>query len=248
MKRIIIFANGELPDLNPARLLLRPDDYVICADGGTRHALALAIQPDLIIGDMDSLEKGQLETLRKSGVSIELFPRDKNETDLELAIHRAIELKPTQIIIMAALGGRLDQTLANIALLTDSRLTILQPGLPSPDALLGRQAFDIRLDDGVEEIFICRDQVQVHGRSEDLVSLIPWQGAVSEVQTQNLKWALRKETLYPDKTRGISNEMSDDVASISIGSGLLLIIHRRTPLVSTHFPRTSATNGGTEGG
>ncbi len=213
MKRIIIFANGELPDLDKARRLLHTDDYIICADGGTQHALALAVQPDLIIGDMDSLEKGQLETLQKSGVSIELYPRDKNETDLELAIRRAIELNPTQIIIIAALGGRLDQTLANISLLSDLRLS----------------TFDVRLDDGVDEISICRNQVQVHGRSGDLISLIPWQGAVSEVETVNLKWALHKETLYPDKTRGISNEMIDSTASISIGSGLLLIVHRRQP-------------------
>ena len=128
MKRIIIFANGELPDSNKALLLLHADDYIICADGGTRHAVTLAVQPDLIIGDMDSLEKGQLEKLQKSGVSIELYPRDKNETDLELAINRAIELKPTQIIIIAALGGRLDQTLANITLLSDPRLSTLRPG------------------------------------------------------------------------------------------------------------------------
>jgi thiamine pyrophosphokinase len=219
MQRIIIFANGELPDPNQARRLLHVDDFIICADGGTRHALALDLHPNLVIGDMDSLEKGQLENLQKSGVSIELYPRDKNETDLELAINRAIELHSTQIVIIAALGGRLDQTLANITLLADSRLSTLRPG--------SGQAFDIRLDDGVEEIFICRDQVQIHGKSGDLVSLIPWQGAVSEVQTINLKWALHKETLYPDKTRGISNEMIDDIASISIGSGLLLIVHRR---------------------
>ena len=49
VQRIIIFANGELPDLNKARLLLREDDYFICADGGTRHALALGVQPDLLV-------------------------------------------------------------------------------------------------------------------------------------------------------------------------------------------------------
>jgi thiamine pyrophosphokinase len=211
MQRIIIFANGELPDLDKARSLIQKDDYIICADGGTRHALALDITPDLVIGDMDSAEKGQLQKLQEDHVSIELFPHDKNETDLELAIHRAMELSPEQIIIIAALGGRLDQTLANITLLTGPRLSM----------------FDIRLDDGVEEIFLCRDQVQVHGRSGDLVSLIPWGGAVSEVQTTNLKWELHKETLYPDKTRGISNEMLGESASISIGSGLLLVVHRR---------------------
>ena len=211
MKRIIIFANGELPDLGKARALIQKDDYIICADGGTRHALALDLRPDLIIGDMDSVEKGQLQSLKQAEVSIELFPHDKNETDLELAIQRAVELNPAQIIIIAGLGGRLDQTLANITLLTDLRLA----------------AFDVRLDDGIEEIFVCRDRVQVHGRSGDLVSLIPWGGAVSEVQTMNLKWALHKETLYPDRTRGISNEMLGESASISIGSGLLLVVHRR---------------------
>jgi len=211
LQRIIIFANGELPELNIARLLLRNDDYIICADGGTRHALALNIQPNLVIGDMDSLEKTQWQNLEKSGVSIELFPRDKNETDLELAINRAIKLVPKEIIVVAALGGRIDQTLANLALLSDIRLS----------------TFDVRLDDGLEEIFICRDQVQVQGRSGDIVSLIPWQGAVSNIQTKNLRWPLQKETLYSDKTRGISNEMTDNTASISIGLGLLLVIHRR---------------------
>lgn len=211
MQRIIIFANGELPDIDKARLLLRPDDYIICADGGTRHALALAVSPKIIIGDMDSVEKGQLQKLKDDDVPMELYPRDKNETDLELAIQGAIELKPKQIIILGALGGRLDQTLGNITLLSDVRLS----------------TFDVRLDDGVEEIFLCRDQSQVHGRIGDLVSLIPWQGAVSNIQTNNLKWPLNNETLYPNKTRGISNQLLDETATISIGSGLLLIVHRR---------------------
>jgi thiamine pyrophosphokinase len=211
MNRIIIFANGELPRPDKSHSFIQNDDYIICADGGTRHALALGVKPDLIIGDMDSTEKGQLQKLREAEVPIELFPHDKNETDLELAINRAIEMNPGLVVIIAALGGRLDQTLANIALLTDPRLS----------------KFDIRLDDGVEEVFVCRDQAEVQGRSGDIVSLIPWGGAVSEVQTMDLKWALNKETLYPDRTRGISNEMLGDSASISTGSGLLLVVHRR---------------------
>jgi thiamine pyrophosphokinase len=211
MKRIIIFANGELPDLNKARLLLREDDYIICADGGSRHALALDIQPHLIIGDMDSADKEQLHRLQRLEVAMELFPHDKDETDLELAIRRAIESKPAEIMILGALGGRLDQTLGNIALLADTH----------------HPPIDIRLDDGVEEVFVCQERVQIHGRSGDLVSLIPWQGAASGVQTMNLKWSLNNEILYPDKTRGISNEMLGNTASVSIGSGVLLIIHRR---------------------
>src|SRR5690606_10958835 len=108
-----------------------------------------------------------------------------------------------------ALGGRMDQTLANIALLSDLRLS----------------SFDVRLADGVEEVFFCRDQAKVEGRSGDIVSLIPWQGEVTGVFTENLRWHLHHETLYPEKTRGISNEMTAEIASVSIKSGLLLITH-----------------------
>jgi thiamine pyrophosphokinase len=211
MHRIIILANGELPDLEKARSLIQTDDYIVCADGGTRHALTLGVKPNLIIGDMDSATREALEQFRNANVEIELFPQDKNETDLELAIDHALGINAKEIVIVGALGGRLDQTLANIALLTAAH-----------DA-----ASLIRLDDGVEEILLCRDQVEVHGRSGDIVSLIPWLGAVSDVETTNLKWPLRKETLYPDKTRGISNEMISHTASVSIGSGLLLVVHRR---------------------
>jgi len=211
MNRIVIFANGELPDINKARNILKDDDYVICADGGTRHASALDLKPDLVIGDMDSTEKGRLQKLQADGVSIELFPQDKNETDLELAIDHAIELNSKAIVVIAALGGRLDQTLANIALLSNDHLA----------------SFNIRIDDGMEEIFFCRDQAEIKGRSGDIVSLIPWSGAVNGVQTENLKWKLKDETLHPEKTRGISNEMTADLAKIKISSGLLLIVHTR---------------------
>jgi len=211
MQRIIIFANGNLPDLHQARSLLRPDDFIICADGGTHHALTLDVRPNLIIGDMDSVEKGHLQKLQEAGVQLELFPRDKNETDLELAIAHAVKLGRGQILIVAALGGRLDQTLANISLLADPL----------------HASHDIRLDDGVEEIFFCRKQVQIHGRGGDIVSLIPWGGAVQGIQTQRLKWTLNNETLYPDKTRGVSNEMISEFASVEIQSGLLLVVHRR---------------------
>ncbi len=207
--RIIIFANGELPDLEKARALMRDDDFVIAADGGTRHALALGLTPNVVIGDLDSISKEERRKIDAAGVEVIKFPADKNETDLELAIDHAMSLHPDQILILAALGGRMDQTLANIALLSNLQLA----------------ACNIKLTDGVEEIFFCRDQAKVEGRSGDIVSLLPWQGAVEGVFTENLKWHLHYETLYPEKTRGISNEMTADTASVSIKSGLLLIAH-----------------------
>jgi thiamine pyrophosphokinase len=207
-KRTLIFANGELPDLEAARSLLQADDLIICADGGTRHALVLGVVPHVVIGDMDSLPPA-FDPSTFTGEIIQ-FPGDKNETDLELAIEHAFTLNPGEIIIIGALGGRLDQTLGNISLMSDSRLL----------------TFDIRLADGVEELFFCRGQANVKGGSGDIVSLIPWGGEVAGVVTENLKWPLRNETLYPYKTRGLSNEMLGEEASVRITSGLLLIVHR----------------------
>lgn len=206
--RVIIFANGNLPNPETARQLIRSNDFILCADGGTRHALALGLTPNLIIGDLDSTTF-DLQPLTEKGTQVIKHPTDKNETDLELAINHALTLSPSQILILAALGGRMDQTLANIALLSNLQLS----------------TFNIKLTDGVEELFFCHDQSQIEGRSGDIVSLIPWQGEVTGVFTENLRWHLHHETLYPAKTRGISNEMTADVATVAIASGLLLLVH-----------------------
>jgi thiamine pyrophosphokinase len=210
MTRILIFANGNLPNLESARTLIHADDLIIGADDGTRHILELGLIPHFIVGDLDSLSLDIHDPILKD-TQIILFPQDKNEIDLELAIDHALTLSPKQIVIVAALGGRLDQTIGNISLLTDTRLS----------------AYDVRLDDGIEEALFCRDQIQVQGRSGDIVSLLPWDGEVTGILTRGLKWPLQNEILYPYKTRGISNEMLDSEATIKIKSGLLLVVHRR---------------------
>lgn len=209
--RILIFANGHLPDYERARTLLLPDDFLLGADGGAHHILALGRTPDLVVGDMDSLEPEVADRLEKEGVKLVRYPRDKNETDLELAIRHALEISPGSILILAALGERLDQTLGNLALLTDVRLSTL----------------DVRLDDGVEEAFFCREQTEVRGSSGDIVSLIPWGEQVEGISTEGLKWPLQGETLHPHQTRGISNELVGELARVSVRSGVLLIVHRR---------------------
>jgi len=211
MPRILIFANGVLPDPQKARSLVKPDDFIICADGGTRYALGLGLDPGVVIGDFDSLGPEESEKAERAGAQIIRYPHDKNETDLELALYHALELKPSSIIILAALGNRLDQTLGNVALLSDSRLDEL----------------DVRLDDGVEEAFFCRSKSELHGMAGDTVSLIPWGGRVKGVRTEGLKWPLNNETLHPERTRGISNELLGNSAIVNLSSGLLLIVHRR---------------------
>lgn len=223
MSRILIFANGVMPDLEKARRIPRPDDYIICADGGTRHALALGLHPNLVVGDLDSISDEDRQTAEDGGAEIIRYSSDKNETDLELALRHALVRKSDAILIVAALGARLDQTLGNLSLLSDPSLA----------------ALDVRFDDGVEEAFFCRGRLEelpqaprwIQGRSGDIVSLIPWGAPVEGVRTKGLKWSLKDERLYPEKTRGVSNEIVGKRAEVQIESGTLLIVHRRGSMI-----------------
>ena len=211
MARVVIFANGVMADPEKVRAALQPSDVILCADGGTHHALALGLKPDLVIGDLDSMPVADRAALQSSGVAVRPHPRDKNETDLELALTEALGRKASHILIVGALGKRLDHTIGNISMIGDPALADV----------------DIHLDDGLEELFFSRSQAEVQGNPGDIVSLLPWGGAVERIDTEGLKWPLRDETLHPEKTRGISNEMLGMAATIHIGSGSLLIIHRR---------------------
>jgi thiamine pyrophosphokinase len=207
--RVILFVNGDLPAPERVHQQLTGDDFLIAVDGGLRHLEGLGLTPDLIIGDLDSVNEAQLQPYRKQGIEIRKFPTDKDETDLELALDAACDLNPQSIWVVAALGGRLDQTLANIYLLTRPKLAI----------------YDMRLIDGHTQVFLIRDSAVIHGELGQRVSLLPLNGPAEGISTQGLRYPLLNETLYPDKTRGLSNQMISPEITIGLQSGLLLCIH-----------------------
>jgi thiamine pyrophosphokinase len=209
MPRVVIFVNGCIPDHEQVRRLIRPTDLIFAADGGTRHALALGLVPSLVIGDLDSLDNDDLRKLEVAQTEIRRYPRDKDETDFELTLTYTISVGYTEILIITALGNRLDQTLGNLALLSDPSLA----------------GVDVRVDDGAEQAWFVRTQSRVEGHPGDIVSLIPWGGVVTGITTVGLRWLLSHETLHPSKTRGLSNELLGEAASISLESGLLLVVH-----------------------
>lgn len=209
--RILIFANGTLPDLQAARTLLAADSPVICVDGGYRHALALGITPVALIGDLDSVTQTELAAIDDRKTAVIKHERDKDQTDLELALNYALESDPAFIVIVGALGGRLDHTLGNIALLADPRL-------------IRRRC---SLDDGVERVVLCRARTELNGAPGDIVSLVPWGGPAEGVRTDGLRWALRGETLLPERSRGVSNEMLGETARVFVEYGSVLVIQKR---------------------
>jgi thiamine pyrophosphokinase len=210
-ERVLIFANGEVSDLEVVKKMIVPADILIAADGGTLHIDALGLTPQIVFGDMDSLPPERLASLEATGIHLFRHPAEKDETDLELALQWLVAEGFCTIRIVGALGGRLDQTLANLYMLADPRL----------------QKCDVRLDDGRMEIFLISTQKKLTGEPGDTVSLLPFFGPAQGIITQGLYYPLNKETLLPYRTRGISNVLVGNEASISLSAGMLLCIHTR---------------------
>ena len=211
MIRAVIFANGKARDYSILSSLIRAGDTIIAADGGANHARKIGLVPDVLIGDLDSVSKNEVKRLETLGTRVIRFPVEKDETDLELSLGYTLDQGFREILILAPFGGRLDQTLGNISLLT------------RPD-LVG---IDTRMDDGLEEVFLVRGQAIIQGVPGDTVSLLAISVEAKGVETEGLYYPLNGETLFANATRGISNRLVDKSATIRVSEGKLLCIHTR---------------------
>ena len=210
-KRIIIVANGDPPTAREMSRWWQPGDRIIAADGGARHALTLGLTPHVVVGDMDSLDVETRERLARQGCRLVLHPAEKDETDLELALLLAVKENVFEIVILGALGGRLDQLLANVLLLT----------LPEVAGA------SVKLAGASQEAFVVRGgtQTTVEGQVGDTLSLIPLTGDASGIYTQGLKWPLSGDTLFAGPARGVSNVVVSLPVRIRVEKGLLLVVH-----------------------
>lgn len=204
----IVVANGAPEDL-PDPECVPEVDLIVAADGGAANARRLGLQPALIIGDLDSIAAGEQAELEGAGTRFITHPVKKDATDLELALRYVVEADARTITVLGALGGRPDQMLANVLLLT-------LPFLANTDvALLGRDW----------EAFCVRRTAEFDGRPGDVVSLLPLTSEVTGVTTAGLYWALDDATLNFGSTLGISNEMTASHARVAIRAGVLLVLH-----------------------
>ncbi|NPV53363.1 MAG: thiamine diphosphokinase [Firmicutes bacterium] len=218
--RAVIFANGTYGagDYDGFygfyRGLLAPGDFIICADGGSGVVGRLDLIPHVMIGDFDSTKPEVLESWRKKGVMILTYPREKDKTDTELAVDYALDLGINRIILLGALGGRIDHTLANIALLTSLAMRRV-------DGAIIDEHSEIRViapDHGEP------DTLTFQGNPGDLLSLIPITPLVKGVTTNGLAYSLRDAVLSFGSSLGISNVFCSQSATIRAASGLMLAI------------------------
>ncbi len=208
--RAILFANGQA---RPGfEISLLPGDFLVAVDGGLRHLKRLGLKPQLLIGDLDSVDASEVAEVMDAGVEVRRFPPAKDQTDLELALEVVIKNGYAQIVIAYPFGDRVDHTLGNLSLLS------------RPD-LAGKT---LSLDDGQTEARLLDQSASLPTQPGDLVSLIAWGAPVEGITTRGLEYPLNNETLVPWQTRGISNVALADSIELDFKSGRLLVIRTKS--------------------
>lgn len=209
--RVLIIGNGNIANTRIIQNILKPDDVILCCDGGSKYLFEEGIIPHYIIGDLDSSIPQIIQFFETKDVIFKKFNRKKDETDMELCIDFAISLGTSQIIILGGIGTRLDHTLTNINLLIKAENSNVKATI---------------IDDN-NEINIISSSIQINGKKGDLISLIPISTTVNGISTSGLEYPLTNATMTIGKSLGVSNVLEDIKANISIKDGYLLVIKSR---------------------
>ena len=212
-RRAVLFANGEVSD--PARFapLIDAEDYKVGVDGGTRHCLRMNLLPDVVIGDLDSLEARDAHRLRRAEVPFLQHSPDKDKTDLELALEHVQALDFGEIRVVGFWGGRLDQSVANLMLAARVPASSMVEFVTEKETvrlLQGNQAWQIRERQGAA------------------LSVLPLTPQVDGLSLRGTRYPLEGTLLPFGTSLGISNEILEAAATVSIARGRLLVVVERT--------------------
>ncbi|MES2121868.1 MAG: thiamine diphosphokinase [Chlamydiota bacterium] len=200
LKRIALVCSAPLSDYSIILQKLRNYPQVIAIDGGADHCKAMGITPDLIVGDLDSISASTLDLFKETPV--EKFPRDKDYTDLELALSTVDWTEVDEVTVFAALEKRSDHTLTNLIIL--SRYP-------------GKLAFETE----ETRCFAIDKTVTLEMTPGQTLSLIPINGPATGVTSSGLKWELQNHTLDKHFV-SISNEATGSSVRVSVAEGDLL--------------------------
>jgi len=204
---VVVVAGGNPPD--PDGLLQVPLGVpVIAADKGLEHAISLGLEVTVAVGDFDSASPDVVARAEAGATTVERHPAEKDATDLELALDRALSMSPERIVVLSGDGGRLDHLFSTLLLLGSSRYESVEI-----DAFIGGA-----------RVYVVRGQRAIEGEPGELVSLFALHGPAEDVRTEGLAYSLDGETLEAGSTRGVSNVLVGERARISVGSGVLLAV------------------------
>ncbi|KQY94139.1 thiamine pyrophosphokinase [Paenibacillus sp. Root52] len=210
MKRIVIFTGGELfPEFLEA---LHKDDMIIAADRGALFLIEHGITPDIAVGDFDSITEEEQQLVReKSGRMIVVDPVLKDWTDTEMAFETALDHEPTHILMLGATGTRMDHTLANVHIMVRAMQRHISCSLQDKNNLM----------------MLTTSEAVVEDHGYEYVSLLPLTPEVTGINLKGFQYPLQEATLRMGQSLGISNKLLGKSGTVSIDSGLLLIIQSK---------------------
>jgi thiamine pyrophosphokinase len=203
----LIFIGGDPPHPK-VRQHLPADAFVIAADSGYAHAIAMGLAPNELVGDMDSITSVDLTDARDSNILITEYPSDKDLTDTEIAIASAIARRSSHVTVVSGGGDRFDHVLGMVHSLASCARTV------DTTLLIGTAR--------VSYVSYTKE-FQLDTQPGDIVSLIPL-GGDNTVTTTGLQWELDHDTLQSFASRGVSNIATSESVSISVTDGVLAVI------------------------
>lgn len=208
MKAIII-ANGSYLNKEKFIDLYEDDDYIICADGGLNYAYDINIKPNLLLGDLDSVNQDYLNFYKD--IDINRYKPEKDYTDTELAIITAIKLGYTEVCLICATGTRLDHTSANINLIEKyCKYNINISVIDNNNIIYGITGKRLIYKKDVESKYI---------------SLIPITDNIYIKYLKGFKYSLNSTSVPRGSTLCISNEIVQEEAEINLVEGFALLIY-----------------------
>ena len=158
---------------------------------------------------MDSVNPKIVEYYKEKGVEFKKFPEKKNETDSELCIILADMLGSKEVDLYAALGGRIDHTLANVKLLDYMRRKGITPRIITEDEIL---------------YLVHNGSLNIKGNKGDTLSVIPIRGDAAGISLYNLEYPLDNFTMDYAQPRGISNVMLGDECTVEVKNGSAIVV------------------------
>lgn len=206
MKCLIVTA-GAPPGYELFATHVKDAELIICVDGAADTLVRHSVVPDVLIGDFDSAKSASIAYIESKGARLVRLPVHKNETDTEAAVDLALESGADDIVILGALGLRLDHALGNLGMLVKAE----------------RAGARCRIIDELHEITAAQGKYELHGRPGQTVSILPLGGNITVTAT-NLEYPLERLLLRCDAARGISNVILSSPAALSIEGAYALII------------------------
>jgi thiamine pyrophosphokinase len=205
--RVLVITGGSVRRAMPH---LGAFDRIIAADSGVDSAIALGLEPHVVIGDLDSISAAGLQRVRESGIEVLASPTDKDLTDTELALHHAVETGCKEVVVLSPGGGRLDHAHGLLAALTNPHFS--------------RVTIEAVIDTAHVTVMHGPASSNVPRRGSHLLALHAMNGPALGITTSGLRWNLSCESLHPWASRGVSNEMLTDTATITVEEGSLIVV------------------------